>query len=169
MDEGKILLVNLAKGKIGADTATLLGSLLVTSIGLAGFSRADISETSRRDFFVYLDEFHTFSTLSLATMLSELRKYRIGMVLAHQYLGQVDEQIRDAVLGNVGTMISFRLGTVDAEILSKEFYPEFSASDLMNLNNYQIYLKLMIDGRITNPFSGETIMPKSSLNAKTLK
>lgn len=156
MDEGKILLVNLAKGKIGTDTATLLGSLFVTSVGLAGFSRSDTSEINRHDFYVYLDEFHTFSTLSLTTMLSELRKYRIGMILAHQYLGQVDEQIRDAVLGNVGTMISFRLGTVDAEILGKEFCPEFSNNDLMSLDNYQIYLKLMIDGKISNPFSAET-------------
>ncbi|MCI0446529.1 type IV secretory system conjugative DNA transfer family protein [bacterium] len=106
MDGGKILLVNLAKGKIGVDTATLLGSLLVTSIGLAGFSRADSPETNRRDFFVYLDEFHTFSTLSLAIMLSELRKYRIGMVLSHQYMEQINEEIRAAVLGNVGTIIS---------------------------------------------------------------
>jgi hypothetical protein len=158
MDEGKILLVNLAKGKIGEDTASLLGALLVSRIGLTALSRADVLESARRDFYLYLDEFPIFTTLSLATMLSELRKYRLNLILAHQFLGQLDEQVRDAILGNVGTIISFRLGLADAEILEKEFYPEFAAVDLVNLPNYNIYLKLMVDGAVTRGFSGETIV-----------
>lgn len=159
MDEGKILLVNLSKGKIGEDTAALLGALLVTSIGLAALSRAEVPEQERRDFYLYLDEFQSFTTLSLAKMLSELRKYRMGMVLAHQYLSQLDEQIRDAVLGNVGTLIAFRVGMSDAEILAKEFYPTFSAGDLIRLSNHHVYLKLMIDGMPSEPFSARTIPP----------
>lgn len=157
MDGGKILLVNLAKGKIGEDSAGLLGALLVSRIGLAALSRADVSEESRRDFFVYLDEFQNFTTLSLANMLSELRKYRVSLILAHQYLSQLDLQVRDAILGNVGTIISFRLGLADAEILENEFRPEISALDLISLPNYQIYLKLMIEGKVSRGFSGETI------------
>jgi hypothetical protein len=124
MDKSRILLVNLAKGKIGEDLAGLLGALLVSRIGLAALSRADVVEESRRDFFVYLDEFQSFTTLSLANMLSELRKYRVGLVLAHRYLSQLDLQVRDAFLGNVGTIISFRLGLFDAEILENEFKPQ---------------------------------------------
>jgi Type IV secretion-system coupling protein DNA-binding domain len=159
MDEGRVLLVNLAKGKIGEDTAMLLGALLVSRIGLVGLSRADIAETSRKDFYVFLDEFQAFTTLSLANMMSELRKYRVNLILAHQYLSQLDEQVRDAILGNAGTIISFRLGLADAEILSKEFWPEFSAGDLIRLPNYQVYLKLMVSGAVTRPFSAETVEP----------
>jgi hypothetical protein len=159
MDEGKILLVNLSKGKVGEDTAMLLGALLVTRIGLAALSRADIPEANRRDFYLYLDEFHNFTTLSLTTMLSELRKYRVNMVFAHQYISQLDLQVRDAILGNVGTIISFRVGVTDGEILAKEFYPEFSVKDLISLPNYNIYLKLMIDGVMSNPFSARTLNP----------
>jgi len=156
MDEGKILLVNLSKGKIGEDASALLGALLVTKIGLAGLSRADIPEESRRDFYLYLDEFSQFATLSLANMLSELRKYRVSLLASTQYLSAIPDQVRDAVLGNVGTIISFRLGLTDAELLAGEFYPFFSATDLINLPNYHIYLKLMIDGMVSQPFSGET-------------
>ena len=158
MDTGKIFLVNLAKGKIGEDTASLLGSLLVSRLGLAALSRADVPETERRDFYLYADEFPTFTTLSLANMLSELRKYRLNLILAHQFLGQLDEQVRDAILGNVGTIISFRLGLADAEILEKEFCPEFTAADLVNLPNHEIYLKLVVDEAVTRPFSGETVV-----------
>src|SRR5438093_233195 len=158
MDEGKILLVNLAKGKIGEDAAGLLGAMLVAQIGLAGLGRTDRPEHERRDFYVYLDEFQNFTTLSLANMLSELRKYRVNLILAHQYLAQLDPDVRDAILGNVGTTISFRVGLSDAEILEKEFYPEFSASDLIGLPNYHIYLKLMIDGVVWKPFSADTIV-----------
>jgi hypothetical protein len=157
MDQGKVLLVNLAKGKIGADTAALLGALLVARVGLAAVSRADLAEAKRRDFYLYLDEFQSFTTLSLANMLSELRKYRVGMILAHQYLSQLDLQIRDAILGNAGTIICFRVGLADAEILEKEFRPEFSALDLIGLPNYHTYLRLMVDGVVARPFSAKTL------------
>lgn len=157
MDEGKILLVNLSKGQLGEDTSSLLGSLLVSRIGLAALSRSDVPEEDRRDFHLYIDEFHTFTTLSLTTMLSELRKYRTSLVLANQYLSQLDEKIQNAILGNVGTLVAFRLGLQDAEIFAKEFYPEITATDLMNLPNYHIYLKLMIDGQVSKPFSARTL------------
>src|SRR5438093_11058524 len=144
MDEGKILLVDLAKGKIGEDVAALLGAMLVSRLGLAALSPTDIPEEDRRDFFVYLDEFQSFTTLSLANMLSELRKYRVGMILAHQYLSQLDLQIRDWILGHVGTMIAFRLGLADAEILENEFRPELSAMDLIGLPNYDVYVTVWI-------------------------
>jgi len=159
MDSGKILLVNLAKGKIGEDAAALLGALLITKAGLAGLSRANVAEEARRDFFVYADEFHTFTTLSTASMLSELRKYRVGMILAHQYISQLDPEVRDAVLGNTGTIITFRVGAADAHTIAKEFAPELSAIDLMSLPNYHIYLKLMIEGAVSRPFSAETLQP----------
>lgn len=161
MDEGKVLLVNLAKGKIGSDTSTLLGALLVSRLGLAALSRADQPEERRRDFYLYLDEFHNFTTLSLVGMLSELRKYRLNLILAHQYLAQLDERLLAAILGNVGTIISFRIGPSDTEIIAQEFAPEFSATDLVSLPNYHIYLKLMIDGRVSSPFSAATLSPTS--------
>ena len=163
MDDRKILLVNLAKGKIGEDTGALLGALLVSRIGLAGMSRAEIPEKDRRDFYVYLDEFQNYTTLSLANMMSELRKYSVNLILAHQFLSQLDPQIRAAILGNAGTIISFRIGAEDAEILEKEFYPEFRASDLASLPNYHIYIKMMVDGATSHPFSGETILPSEQL------
>lgn len=157
MDERKILLVNLAKGKIGEDTAALLGALIVSRIGLAGLSRANHLEEDRPDFYVYLDEFQNFTTLSLTNMLSELRKYRVSMILAHQFLSQLDPHIRDAILGNVGTIISFRVGSSDAEILGKEFYPEFTITDLTRLPNYHVYLKMMVEGTVSVPFSATTL------------
>jgi type IV secretory pathway TraG/TraD family ATPase VirD4 len=157
MDKGQILLVNLAKGKIGEDTAALLGALLVTRLAVSALSRADTVESDRRDFFVYADEFHTFTTLSIADMLSELRKYRLGLILAHQYLSQVESQVRDAILGNVGTVISFRLGATDAEILKNEFSPEITALDLMSLSNYHIYVKMLVEGVVSSPFSAQTL------------
>src|SRR5947209_10610304 len=158
MDEGKILLVNLAKGKIGEDTSSLLGAMLVTKVSLAALSRAELPEAERRDFYLYADEFPSFTTTSFAGMLSEMRKYHVGLVLAHQYMDQLDETVRGAVLGNVGTVIAFRVGLSDAELLEKEFYPEFAASDLVNLPNYHIYLKLMIDGVVSKPFSAVTLI-----------
>lgn len=157
MDDGKILLVNLSKGQIGEDTATLLGALVVTTLGIAAMSRSDVPPGARRDFYVYLDEFHAFTTLSLAGMLSELRKYGVSLTLAHQYLAQLDPMVREAVLGNVGTIVSFRVGPSDAELLAEEFAPTFSALDLMNLPNRHIYLKLMLDGAPTAPFSATTL------------
>lgn len=159
MDERRILLVNLSKGRLGEDTAGLLGALLVSSVGLAAMGRAEQPESERRDFFLYLDEFQTFTTLSLATMLAELRKYRVGLILAHQYLAQLEPEVRDAVLGNVGTCITFRVGAPDAEILEKEFEPEFRALDLTRLPNHSVYLKLMVRGAVSEPFSAETLPP----------
>ena len=130
MDEGKILIVNLAKGKIGEDAAALLGAMLVSKISLAALSRADVPEETRRDFYLYLDEFQNFTTLSFTSMLSELRKYRVNLILAHQYLAQLDLAIKSAILGNAGTIISFRVGMEDAEIIAKEFYPVFTPVDL---------------------------------------
>jgi DNA helicase HerA-like ATPase len=157
MDSGKVLLVNLAKGRIGEDSAGLLGSLLVSRLELAALSRADIPEDARRDFYVYLDEFHSFATMSLATMLAELRKYRVNLILAHQYLTQLEPDIKDAVLGNVGTTIAFRLGPEDARVFAREFAPIFEAEDLLRLPNYSIVLKLMIEGAPSRPFTAETI------------
>jgi len=159
MDQGKVLLVSLPKGRIGEGPAALLGSLLVSSLSLAALSRADVPEEKRRPFFIYLDEFHTFTTLSLATMLAELRKYRVGLVLAHQYLGQLESAVRDAVLGNVGTMIAFRVGAQDAPLIARELAPVFKPEDLINLPNYHIYLRLLIDGEPSRPFSARTLSP----------
>jgi hypothetical protein len=160
MDQGKILLVNLSRGQLGSDTGALLGGLLVTSIGLAAFSRSNIAEEARCPFFLYLDEFQNFTTLTLATMASELRKYRVGLVLAHQYLDQLELDVRHAVIGNAGTLISFRLGAHDAAFIAKELAPKFEPLDLMNLANYDIYLKLMIDGMPSQPFSATTLPPQ---------
>lgn len=161
MDQGRVLLVNLAKGRMGEDSSSLLGALLVTTIGLAAYSRADAPAASRRDFFVYIDEFQTFTTLSLANMLAELRKYRVGFTIAHQYLHQLEPDIRHAVLGNVGTLISFRLGAEDAPYLAREFRSYFAEVDLMQLPNYSIYITLMIDGASSKPFSATTLFPSS--------
>jgi type IV secretory pathway TraG/TraD family ATPase VirD4 len=163
MDEGKIFLVNLSKGRLGEDSSQLLGSLLVSSMGLAALRRADTEEEMRSDFYLYLDEFHAFTTLSLAGMLSELRKYRLNLTIANQYLSQIDEPVRDAVLGNVGTIIAFRVGPADAELLEGEFLPYICATDLVNLPNHHIYVKLMIDGAVSKPFSARTLAPDYKL------
>jgi type IV secretory pathway TraG/TraD family ATPase VirD4 len=159
MDDGRVLLVNLAKGRIGEDSSSLLGGLLVTTIGLAGYSRADLHPAQRRDFFIYIDEFQSFTTLALANMLSEMRKYRLAFTVAHQYLHQLEADVRHAVLGNVGTTISFRLGAEDAPYLAREFNGVFQTADLVQLPNYSIYLKLMIDGTPSSPFSAITAPP----------
>lgn len=157
MDEGKILIVNLSKGKIGEDNSSLLGTMLVTKIQLAALSRADLPQEDRKSFYLYVDEVHNFLTLGFADILSEARKYGLHLVLAHQYIEQLDERIRAAVFGNVGTLISFRVGATDARQLVSEFYPVFSETDLVNLPNYHIYLKLMIDGITSRPFSATTL------------
>ncbi|MEQ1857487.1 MAG: type IV secretion system DNA-binding domain-containing protein [Longimicrobiales bacterium] len=157
MDEGRILLVNLDKGRIGEGPAALLGSFLVSHIALAGIARSEQPEAARRDFLVYLDEFQTFTTLSVANMLSELRKYRVGMILAHQHLSQLEPEVRDAVFGNAGTLVCFRVGAADAAYIAREFDPKFVASDLIGLPRYSVYLKLMIDGEPSAPFSAITL------------
>ncbi|MEI9933216.1 MAG: type IV secretion system DNA-binding domain-containing protein [Rhizomicrobium sp.] len=153
MDEGGVLLVNLSKGQLGEDSAHILGGFLVSTLGLAAFSRADNPPETRRPFFLYLDEFQNFTTLMLANMMSELRKFGVGLVLAHQYMHQLELDIRHAVLGNAGTLIAFRVGAEDAPIMAKELQPTFDIQDLINLPNRSIYLKLMIDGTPSRPFS----------------
>jgi len=157
MDSKKIFLVNLSKGSLGTDGAHLLGSLLLTSLASAGFSRINIEESNRVPFIIYLDEFQNYTTGSIASMLSELRKFGIGFVLAHQYLHQLQTDIKNAVLGNIGSMVCFRLGQADAKYMAQEFYPTFEASDFTSLEHYHIYLRLLIDGKVSNPFSAKTI------------
>ena len=159
MDDGKILIVNLSKGKIGEDNSSLLGAMMIAKIQLAAMSRANIPEEKRNSFYLYVDEFHNFLTLSFADILSESRKYGLNLTLAHQYIEQLDEKIRAAVFGNVGTLISFRVGAGDAKYLSREFYPVFDQADLVNLSNHNIYLKLMIDGVTSKPFSAISLPP----------
>ncbi len=157
MDEGKILLVNLSIGRLGGDSAALLGGLLVTTIGLAAMSRADMPETERRNHWLYLDEFQTMTTLSLANMLSELRKFRLGICASHQYLQQLDPDIRHAVLGNMGTLVCFRVGAEDAPFLARELGPPVTPLDLVRLPNYELYVKLLIDGMPSKAFSARTV------------
>lgn len=170
MDNGKILIVNLSKGKTGEDNSALLGAMIVTKIQLAAMSRVDIPMEKRKDFYLYVDEFQNFSTDSFANILSEARKYRLNLILGHQYISQLinekSTKVRDAVFGNVGTMVCYRIGADDAEYLEREFMPEFTAQDLVNLSNYNIYVKLMIDGMSSRAFSAETLFPyKPSINS----
>lgn len=162
MDNRKILLVNLSKGNLGGDAAYILGSLLLTSLASAAFSRIDTPQKEREVFFCYLDEFQNYTTVSIVDILSELRKFRLGLIMAHQYISQLDKGIRDAVLGNVGTIVCFRLGQADARFMEKEFSPEFETSDFTNLANYDIYLKLMIYGTPSKAFSATTLSPSQS-------
>ena len=159
MDNKKIFVVNLAKGKIGEDYSALLGAMLITKIQLAAMGRADIPEEERKDFYLYVDEFQNFATESFAGILSEARKYRLNLIVAHQYIGQLEEEVRDAIFGNVGTLISFRVGAADAEWLEKEYEPVFMMNDLVNLAKYDIYLKLMINGVTGDAFSASTLPP----------
>lgn len=159
MDNGKILLINVSKGRIGEDNSALLGAMLITKLQLAAMDRAVIAEEDRRDFYLYVDEFQNFATESFATILSEARKYRLNLIIAHQYITQMEEVVRDAVFGNVGTIISFRIGAFDAEYMEKEFEPYFMQTDLVNLDKYNAYVKLMINGVTSAPFSMETIPP----------
>lgn len=157
MDEGKILIANLSKGEIGEDVCSVLGSVLVTAIGLGSLQRARIPEEKRRPFFLYIDECHSFLSSSISDILSESRKYKLGMFLTHQYLDQLPEEISSAIFGNIGTLICFRIGASDAEILSREFEPDFTEYDLVNLPRFMMYLKLMIDGATSKPFSAMSI------------
>lgn len=159
MDNGKILLINVSKGKIGEDNSSLLGAMLINRIQLAAMDRASIPEEQRRDFYLYVDEFQNFATESFATILSEARKYRLNLTIAHQYVTQMEEPVRDAVFGNVGTIVSFRVGAFDAEFLEKEFMPAFTQTHLVNLDKYCAYIKLMINGITSKPFSMQTIPP----------
>jgi len=164
MDEGKILILNLSKGRIGEDNSRLLGALLITKLQLAAMSRVNVAEEERKDFYLYVDEFQNFATESFANILSEARKYRLNLTIGHQYIAQMDETVRDAVFGNVGTITLFRVGAEDAEFLEKEFTPEFTAEDLVNLSKYNVYVKLMIDGVASHPFSAQTLSPPLPLD-----
>ncbi|MEK7625357.1 MAG: type IV secretion system DNA-binding domain-containing protein [Patescibacteria group bacterium] len=159
MDEKKIFVMNLSKGRIGEDNSRLLGGMLITRLQLAAMERVDIPEKDRKDFFLYVDEFQNFATESFAGILSEARKYRLDLIMAHQYMEQLDEKVLAAVIGNVGTTVTFRVGSSDAEILAKEFIPTFIEEDLVNLPKFQVYLKLMIDGVASKPFSATTLAP----------
>ncbi|MEI6304721.1 MAG: type IV secretion system DNA-binding domain-containing protein [Candidatus Taylorbacteria bacterium] len=162
IDQKKIVIINLSKGRIGDENMKLLGGLLVTKIYLAAMSRADVPDRMMQvlpNFYLYVDEFQNFANASFADILSEARKYKLNLTIAHQYVEQMDEIVRPAVFGNVGTMISFRVGATDAELLEKEFAPQFVIEDLVNLGFTQIYLKLMIDGLSSVPFSATTLPP----------
>lgn len=162
MDERKILIVNLSKGQLGEGNANLLGGMIITKIYLAAMSRADLTEGELKrlpNFYMYVDEFQSFANESFADILSEARKYKLALVVAHQYIKQMDEKVADAVFGNVGTQIMFRVGAPDAEVLEKEYAPVFTAEDMVSLGFTQIYLKLMIDGVASHPFSAVTLGP----------
>lgn len=162
MDEKKIFLVNLSKGRIGEQNAGLLGAMIVTKIYLAAMSRADVTKTDMANlppFFLFVDEFQNFANDSFSDILAEARKYKLNLTIAHQYIEQMEESVRDAVFGNVGTTIAFRVGPLDAEVLEKIFIPTFTAEDIVNLGKYQIYLTLMIDGVGSKPFSATNMAP----------
>lgn len=159
MDNQKILILNLSKGRIGEDTSALLGAMMITQLQLGAMSRIDMLEHERKDFYLYVDEFQNFATESFANILSEARKYRLNLTIAHQYIEQLDEKVQGAVFGNVGTLVCFRVGAADAEVLVKEFAPYFTEEDLVNLAKWQVYLKLMIDGVASNPFSANILPP----------
>ena len=169
MDSGKIIVINLSKGRIGEDNMRLLGGMLITKIQLAAMERVDTLEKDRRDFFLYVDEFQNFATESFAGILSEARKYRLSLIMAHQYIAQLDETVRDAVFGNVGTIVSFRVGAADAILLAPEYAPVFMEEDIVNLTKYNIFLKLMIDGVASQPFSAQTMAPIGSPTGSTDK
>jgi len=155
MDEGRGLIVNLSKGELGEDACQILGGLIVTTLGLATFSRANAVPEQRRPFFIYADEFQSFTTLSLANMMSELRKYGAGLILAHQHLNQLDPEIRSAVFGNAGSLFVFRLGAQDGPYLAEELQPKFSVLDLLTLPNHHAYMVLLVRGVPSSPFSAQ--------------
>lgn len=159
MDQGKILIVNLSKGRIGEDNMRLLGGMIITKIQMAAMERVDIPEAERRDFYLFVDEFQNFANESFANILSEARKYRLSLTVAHQYVKQLEEEVAWAVFGNVGTIITFRVGAEDAQFMENEFMPTYTPEDLVNLAKYEIYLKLMVDGASTAPFSANTLKP----------
>ncbi len=161
MDTGKIIIMNLSKGRVGEDNARLLGGMLITKIQLSAMERVDMPESERRDFYLYVDEFQNFATESFATILSEARKYRLSLVVAHQYIEQLDEKVAAAIFGNVGTMVVYRVGAADADYLVKEFTPRFIEEDLVNIPKFSFYLKLMIDGVASEPFSAKCLPPLS--------
>jgi len=164
MDTKKIIIVNLSKGAVGEDNARLLGALLVTKLQLAAMSRVGIPEKDRVDFYLYVDEFQNYATESFGQILSEARKYRLNLILAHQFSAQLPEPIRLAIFGNVGSIVAFQVGPEDADLLATEFAPVFNAEDIMNLPRYHVYLKLLIDGSVSHAFSATTLPPAGPPN-----
>ncbi|MBI4713989.1 type IV secretion system DNA-binding domain-containing protein [Candidatus Uhrbacteria bacterium] len=161
MDSEKIFIINLSKGRIGEDNSRLLGGLLITKLQLAAMERVDVPEKDRKDFYLYVDEFQNFAVESFAGILSEARKYRLCLTMAHQYIAQLTDEVREAVFGNVGTIISYRVGSPDGLYMEKEFAPRFMPEDIINLPKYNVYLKLLIDGVSSQPFSAITLPPIS--------
>lgn len=159
MDKKKILLVNLSKGKTGEVNSSLLGLIIVSKLQMAAMSRTDIPQDERKDFYLYIDEFHNFTTDSIATILAEARKYRLNLNITHQFIAQLPDNIRDAVFGNVGTMVVFRIGAEDAEVVAKQYKPTFDEQDLINIDNYNAYVKLLINGMTSKPFDIKTYAP----------
>ncbi len=159
MDKGKIVIVNLSKGKIGEDNSALLGAMFITKFQLDAMSRANIPEKERKDFYLYVDEFQNFATDSFATILSEARKYKLNLTMANQYIAQMPEEVRDAVFGNVGTVLSFQVGFDDAEYISQQYGEEIMPPDLVSLSKYTAYMRLLVDGMPTNTFSLATLPP----------
>lgn len=166
MDKKKILLVNLAKGLTGDINSNMLGFIIVSKLQMAALSRADDPTADYPDFYLYIDEFQNVTTDSIATILSEARKYRLNMTVAHQFMAQLEDKIRDAVIGNVGSMVSFRVGAPDAEMLVKEFAPEVTENDLVNIDKFNAYAKIMIDGSASKPFTIQTMPPMGEGNEK---
>lgn len=164
MNQGKILLVNVSQGKLGEDNMALLGAMIITKIQLAAMNRVYMKEEERRDFYLYIDEFQNFATNSFIKILSEARKYRLNLVLANQYMAQIPEEVKDAIFGNAGTMMSFILGAGDADYMMKEFGGKYTQEDLVSLGRYQIVTKLMIDGQVSHPFPAATLGLASSSN-----
>src|SRR3990172_8896550 len=153
MDEGKILLINLAKGKIGEENSSFLGLVLVPKILVAAMSRQDVDEKDRRPFYLYVDEFQNFATPDFAVILSEARKYSLALCVANQFIGQVEEEVKNAVFGNVGTIISYRIGVTDANYLQHEFTPVFAEDDLLNVEKYHVFIKTIFKNEPVPPFS----------------
>jgi len=160
MDEGKILIVNLSKGKIGEINSYLLGMIVVGKILISAFSRADVPEENRKNFYLYIDEFHNVTTKTITGVLAEARKYKLNMTFGHQFIGQLDEETRKAIFGNVGSMLAFRVGPEDAKYLLTQFEPVFGENDLVNFDNYNAALRLLINGETTKPFNIVTYPPK---------
>ena len=171
MDSGKIFIANLSKGRVGEVNSSLLGLILVAKMQMAAMGRADMPEEDRRDFYLYIDEFQNFTTDSIATILSEARKYKLNMILAHQFIAQLPDSIREAVFGNIGSLISFRVGPKDAEFLVKQFSPVFTEDDLVNIENFNAYVRLLVSGRVERPFNIHIAKPSvgNLVRARSLK
>ena len=167
MDEGKILLINLAKGRIGEENSNFLGLILVPKLLIASMSRQDIPEEERKPFYVYVDEFQNFATPDFAQILSEARKFGLSLTVANQFIGQMDEEVKNAIFGNVGTLLTFRVGVTDANYLQHEFQPNFTETDLINIERFNAYIKTIVDNEPVPPFSMD--LTKDMARIKSLR